>query len=116
MIETKSWGFKAFLDDADGVRVERLFVAPGGYCSIHRHARVDHDFDLEWGRLFVERFDDQEGCPCSAKWLRGDNASCHVPSGVIHRFRAGPEGAVVVERSFGWSEGDIERFTEGGIG
>lgn len=111
----KAWGFyERIQDDGRGNVVDRLFIAPNGYCSLHRHEKVSHDFRLEWGQLSITRQDSPEDCSCGAVQMRTRGGTAHVRAGVIHRFKAGPEGAVVLEHSYRWSAEDIERFDEGG--
>lgn len=110
--EQKPWGFKVLVsDDGQGNRVERLFVAPGGFCSLHYHEKQTHSLALEWGSAVVES--DSGGGDESFDLGLG-----HV--GVnpcdLHRFRAGPFGAVIRETIQNYEEGDIVRHVPGGIG
>lgn len=119
------WGFKqkaAEDESASGLggRADRLFVVPHGHCSIHRHARIVHLFHLVSGEAWVDFYADvlpvSGSAPLRSVAIPGFPRLVAVNPGVIHRFRAGGEGAVIEEISLDWSEGDIERFSEGGIG
>lgn len=115
-IEPKPWGFKVLVsDDGAGNRVERLFVAPGGFCSLHHHKRQKHVFRLEWGSATIEG--DESLRDNLFSWDMADiGDSFAVHPGQKHRFRAGPLGAVLRETITGYDPDDIVRHEQGGIG
>lgn len=119
----RPWGFKAENVDGGsgglGWRIDRLFVAPRGRCSIHRHGKASHllcvAFGSAWLDIYGDVLDIGRLSP-DAYEIPASPRLVAVNPGVIHRFRAGDEGAVINEILFDWSEGDIERFSEGGGG
>lgn len=115
MIIPRPWGFIDRDEPSGRYRVDTLFVAPGGYCSKHRHARASHEFSVNYGDIAVEKFPSPDGASFGRVLLVDTHQTCHVPAGTIHRFRAGARGAVVVEVTWDFEEEDIERFEEGGI-
>jgi mannose-6-phosphate isomerase-like protein (cupin superfamily) len=103
MIITKVWGcFKRLLSQ-NGVEVDRLEIAAGGYSSIHLHVG-------KWNRFFVESGELQLSAYGEAFVLK-TGQSYTIPPGVRHQFKA-LTNCVVYEMY--WCE-DIVRFSEGGV-
>lgn len=112
----KPWGFAVPLEAGEGHREDRLFVAPRGFCSLHRHAGASNHLRVEWGSLFVDLADSPDAEMVYPEVQLRPGQEYTVRPGDVHRFRAGPEGAVVYETTWPRDDADIERFSEGGIG
>lgn len=109
----KLWGENEVLHSTPAVKICRLHILPGGFCSWHYHGAKDNTFIVEEGSLTIEV--ENEG---GGSILRRPGAQCTVPAGVRHRFvnySTTPAQVLEVESLSLLSDGDIHRTDEGGL-
>ena len=111
----KLWGENEVLHSTPAVKICRLHILPGGFCSWHHHEAKDNTFMVEEGAITVE-FEEMGPRRYFATLLPGSH---HVVlPGVRHRFvnySGAPARVLEVESVSLLSDGDIHRQDEGGI-
>lgn len=121
-MEEKPWGTTSVVAREHDHHIDRIVVAPGGYCSVHKHAQKVNVFHVLTGRLYVRTFSVHGGTFSSAHMLPGD--AFVVPAGLWHQFHAQNGGAEALELYLPGPDGvlehsDIERhagLAVGGVG
>lgn len=107
----KAWGENVVLHETPILKISRLSIVIGGYCSLHHHAAKDNTFIVEYGVLTIE---DEDG----GRVTLGPRAHHTIPPGRVHRFinlSPDPIQVLEVESLVGLSDADIYRQDEGGI-
>lgn len=111
----KLWGENEVLHSTPAVKICRLHILPGGFCSWHHHDSKDNTFLVEEGVLTVEY--EVKG-PRRYCVSLPPGAHHIVLPGVRHRFvnySTGPARVLEVESPSLLSDGDIHRQDEGGL-
>lgn len=123
-LTSKVWGTTKCVAKSDAYQVHELWIVPGGYCSIHRHASKDNLFIGLGGEIEVRQFEGYDRPVMSRRSV--DHVSprynpLHVPAGIWHQFvNVSNDEAVVLElyiptaRLLTIDDPDIERYSEGG--
>ena len=111
----KVWGTTSTLFCKNNVKVARIMVKKGGYCSQHDHAHNNNMFYVESGKvkITIYRLDAEKEIEDITVLETGD--ATYVESGLYHCFE-GLEESVVIE--IYWvelDENDIRRRSVGGI-
>ena len=105
----KVWGTTECLYYSPTVEVHRIVVKPGGYCSVHRHHKLNQ-FQVVSGELKVLLFEPEYHI------FLGPGDRFTVPTMRWHQFQAaGPVEAMEVYVPAALSPEDIERRSEGGL-
>lgn len=113
--EGKVWGHTALIARTETFEVHSLQIQSGGYCSIHRHTKLNL-FHVIKGYLLVSTFEVENGKGAWKHTAIGANESLIVPSGVWHRFHATVDCRVLEIYWMGAvTPTDIERITMGGL-
>jgi mannose-6-phosphate isomerase-like protein (cupin superfamily) len=116
--QPKVWGTTETLIDHPTNSTHRIFVQPGGYCSMHFHEHKWNAFVVLKGMLTIVLTDGTGGNFDVAYLYPGDVFK--VAPGQRHRF-LNESGSTVEALEYYWPEGDtklgedIVRFDEGGL-
>lgn len=114
----KPWGWSQELYRDHQTRVVKIWVKPGGYCSIHHHNAQDNHFLVLSGVLEVA-IDPWAETPRREVMVAGSHVM--IPAGWKHQFRVPtgqPVEALEIYRGRDDEpprELDIVRFSEGGV-
>jgi len=109
----KVWGETQSILEKNGVSIHRLVIAPGGFCSMHRHAHKTNFFHVEKGAMEIhERM--SYGLTDVTRLESGDSHS--VAPGNFHKFRS-QTGCIALEIYYAEPPraDDIEREDHGGL-
>ena len=107
--ETKIWGTTECLVRWDAVEVHHLKTKAGGYCSIHRHGKVNI-FHVVRGEVAVTLFEPDDNVVLT------DGQGFEVPTMRWHRFKSITDAEVIeVYLPAPLRADDIERRSEGGM-
>ena len=111
----KVWGNTSTIFCKSNVKIARIEVNKGGYCSRHKHIHNNNQFFVEQGRLKVTIFRPDADKVLEDVTILKAGDSTYVEPGLYHCFE-GLENSVVFE--IYWvelDEGDIKRESIGGI-
>lgn len=113
----KPWGYSTRVYCNEQLQVERIFIRPGGFSSVHMHSCKVNQFVVNKGILLVNLFDDQLRPVESHSLDAGE--SWVVGVGEKHQFVA---CSLVEGYEFYWPEKDVEldpndivRYTTNGV-
>ena len=98
MIKDKPWGIEEIWASTHYSVGKLLTINPNQRLSRKYHQRKNHNIRVMEGALIVEVGPFQEGGDIQVVELTV-GMTHHLPSNTIHRFCAGPEGALLVELS-----------------
>lgn len=116
MKEPKAWGTAEALHSTPLVKIARLEVKAGGFCSWHHHNAKDNTFIVEAGVLVVDIEPFGDGAGYAHKLYQGDSLT--IPPGLRHRFvndSSAPTRVLEVESLSGLDGADIHRTDTGGL-
>jgi mannose-6-phosphate isomerase-like protein (cupin superfamily) len=113
----KTWGWSTRLFCNEQLQLERIYVRPGGYSSIHLHKFKHNQFVVSYGEMSVQTFDQGLKLLRTFDLRGGDNVV--IPIDNRHQFVAKTE---VEGYEMYWPENgktlepnDIVRFSENGL-
>lgn len=111
----KLWGENEVLHSTPAVKICRLYILPGGYCSRHHHRAKDNTFIVEAGSIVVT-VEEEGNLLGGARLVEG--GSYTVKAGLRHRFlndSTAPSRVLEVESVSLLDDEDIFREDEGGL-
>lgn len=110
----KIWGETTLVFQSINVEVHYLDIKKGGYCSIHRHKKSNLFYVIS-GQLKVTIWDRDNKDKVIDCTVLGEGQLTSVYPGYWHKFEALKDTWCIEVYQAIIEEGDIERFTEGGL-
>lgn len=80
----KPWGMQYPVLRRNTIHIDEISVAPGGYCSVHRHLHKSNLFHVLDGKLSIFSFSADGAVIRTGALVAGE--SCLIPAGEWHQF------------------------------
>ena len=107
----KVWGYTTMLFQSQTVEVHYLEIKKGGYCSEHKHEKINI-FHVLSGKLQIKIWNDDK--LINSTILEAGQTTCAY-KGLYHQFEALEDTKCIEIYQVFIQPDDIERRTEGGM-